>query len=572
LPQRSEASILHLAYAHFAAGRHDAAATLCTQLLENEPHHVQAWVLRGIIHLAGSRLATAETSFTQALEADPAGPFAALALHHLGDIRQRCGSDLEAVAFFEHSLAMKPDFAFGWNNLGVSLQRLGRNHDALAAFERALVLDPSYQAALRNCGLVLAIMGQAEKAAAFFARVTTLAPDDSEAWTQLGLVELKRERFPAAEAAFRRALVLDPAMTDLHAHLGEALNGGHRFREADEQFEEWARRSGIVAKPCRIVPAKARVLIVAGAYPCNTPTRFIFGDDRFETLTVYLNRTSAEGALQEQAAALPPIHLVFNAVADADRGAPVLDAVATFCAAIDRPILNPPQRITATRRDRIAGTLADIPGLTVPPLRRMSRAALGVACADKAFFAHPLLVRPAGTHGGRDLCRIGAPDELDAYLAKSPVDAFYLSEFYDYRSADGWYRKYRFIFVDREVYPYHLAVAQDWLVHYFRAAMDRPEFKREEEAFLADYAAALPDAVAETVRAVARRVDLDFAGMDCGIDANGRVVLFEVNASMLVHLDDPREDFPYKHAYVPRIADAIDRLVARRLAREGDHS
>jgi len=44
------------------------------------------------------------------------------------------------------------------------------------------------------------------------------------------------------------------------------------------------------------------------------------------------------------------------------------------------------------------------------------------------------------------------------------------------------------------------------------------------------------------------------------------VLVFEANANMLVHLDDSREDFAYKHAHVPKIAEAMRRLVARKLA------
>ena len=66
-------------------------------------------------------------------------------------------------------------------------------------------------------------------------------------------------------------------------------------------------------------------------------------------------------------------------------------------------------------------------------------------------------------------------------------------------------------------------------------------------------------------RAVARRPDLDYGGMDCGILADGRVLVFEIDAAMLVHLWDPIEIYPYKHRYVPRIFEAMAALMRRRL-------
>jgi tetratricopeptide (TPR) repeat protein len=63
-----------------------------------------------------------------------------------------------------------------------------------------------------------------------------------------------------------------------------------------------------------------------------------------------------------------------------------------------------------------------------------------------------------------------------------------------------------------------------------------------------------------------RRLDLDYAGMDCTILPDGRVLVFEANAAMLVHLRESREAFAYKHRHVPRIIAAVGDMVLRRIA------
>jgi hypothetical protein len=143
-----------------------------------------------------------------------------------------------------------------------------------------------------------------------------------------------------------------------------------------------------------------------------------------------------------------------------------------------------------------------------------------------------------------------------------------VSDFWDYRGADGVYRKYRLIFVDRKVFPYHLAITRDWLSHYWRADM-ADWMKAEEETFLADFRQAFRGAAAEAVGEAARRLDLDYAGMDCTILPDGRVLVFEANATMLVHLRESRETFAYKHAHVPRIIDAMSEMVLRQIAEHG---
>jgi hypothetical protein len=89
--------------------------------------------------------------------------------------------------------------------------------------------------------------------------------------------------------------------------------------------------------------------------------------------------------------------------------------------------------------------------------------------------------------------------------------------------------------------------------------------KREEEAFLADWASQFPKGAAEdALDTLAQRLDLDFGGVDCGLMPDGRIVLFEANPAMLVHLDDDRATFAYKHRYVPRIRDAVSAMILAR--------
>jgi hypothetical protein len=75
----------------------------------------------------------------------------------------------------------------------------------------------------------------------------------------------------------------------------------------------------------------------------------------------------------------------------------------------------------------------------------------------------------------------------------------------------------------------------------------------------------MDEAQVRVVEEIARRVDLDYAGLDCGFTSDGRVLLFETNANMLVHMDDPYEEFAYKHEHVPKIIAAWNNLVDRKL-------
>ncbi len=197
--------------------------------------------------------------------------------------------------------------------------------------------------------------------------------------------------------------------------------------------------------------------------------------------------------------------------------------------------------------------LSGIPGCRIPRILRLdpdtdvSTAALAALLP----FAFPVLARPAGTHGGDDFEKLESLDELARFLARRPDTDHYVIEYVDYASPDGHFRKYRFIFVGEEILPYHLAIGNDWKVHHVSTDMaSQPWMQHEEAAFLANPAAVFDAAQYQALRAVRERFGLDYFGIDCALDPDGNLVVFEVNASMLVH--DDNAEFPYKDPFRPR--------------------
>ncbi|HUI95958.1 MAG TPA: tetratricopeptide repeat protein [Xanthobacteraceae bacterium] len=487
------------------------------------------------------------------------------ALHYLGKLTQRRADHRAAIDLFRRAAAGNPNFAPTHNDLGASLHEIGERSQALAAFDRAIAIDPDYTTAHSNRGLLLAEMRRPAEARDAFRRVIAATSESADAWQNIGTAHYNLAEFDQSIAACRRAIALDPSHLDAYATLAQALGRVHRIAEADQVRAEWARRQGVLTAPCESSRADARILLIGGAEFCNVPTQHLFDRHRFEIVSIYLMPPGMPADPATSRERLPPFDIVFNAIGDADRGEPYVSRALEFCRGLGRPILNAPDRIAQTRRDRLPALLGEIPGLAIPGIRRIARADLvALAATDEARW--PKLLRPIGSHGGDDLKRIERPDEVAAYVDAVPADEYYLSDFCDFRSLDGYFRKYRLIFVDRAVYPYHVAIANDWLVHYWRAEMT-DWMKQEEEEFLADWRSVFSPAAAAAVTEVARRLDLDYAGMDCAILPDGRVLLFEANATMLVHLKESRAEFAYKHAYVPRIIEAMTALVNQRVAR-----
>jgi len=554
----TEADLVARARDHYRAGRRGEAEAAYRALLARRADHPEAPLMLGLILADGGDPVAAEDFLRQTVAIAPGN---ALAWHSLGKLRQGRGDDAGAAPLFERAAALMPGFAPAANDLGASLHRLGRRAEALTAFERAIVADPGFAGARFNRATALAEMKRRDEAVAAFHEALALDPDMREAWYSLAVTYTDLGRLDLAEEACRRALALDPAYDDATTQLAQVLDRAHRADEAAELLLRHGRRLGVVTRPTTGDGRRPTVLVLAAAANCNVRVSYLFDARRYATATVYLPPPSELDAAA-LAKSLPPHDIAFNAIANMDRAASFPEAAAALLGQLSCPVLNPPAAVAHTRRDDIPALMAGIDGLEVPATRRMGRAELAAMTVTA-----PVLVRPTGSHGGDDLIRVEDAARLRAVLAELPHPEFYVTPYVDYRAADGLYRKYRLIFVDRQVFPYHLAIARDWLVHYFRADMENDAaLRREEEAFLEDWRSVFPGRLAAAVEQVARRLDLDYGGIDCGLTVDGRVLLFEANASMLVHLHDPTETFAYKYRAVPRIFAAVDRLVERRLA------
>jgi hypothetical protein len=91
---------------------------------------------------------------------------------------------------------------------------------------------------------------------------------------------------------------------------------------------------------------------------------------------------------------------------------------------------------------------------------------------------------------------------------------------------------------------------------------DHRWMQQEEAAFLGQPDGVFSAANYQALRMIRERIGLDYFGIDCGLDRYGNVVVFEVNASMLVHDDNP--EFPYKAAAVHAIKHAFDAMLRTR--------
>jgi Flp pilus assembly protein TadD len=553
------------ALAHHAASRVGEAEARYRAILKVWPDHAEALGMLALILADGPDPVEAETMAYRHLALRPDD---ATGLLGLGRLWARQGDDEAALPLFRRAARRAPGFAPIHNELGVSLHRLGRREDALAALSEALRLDPAFQVARGNRGLVLMDCRRFEEAVDDLASALAdpnpaLADAGAILLSALAKAAARLGRLAEAEAVARAFVAAGHEDADILEELAAILDRLKRLDEAQQIRNGVARRAGVQRRGAG--KAARQTVIVLGAVGAgHVPTRYLLDPDSFEILSLaLLSPDQADAPLGTvDPNDLAEADVIFSTLADIHRDNGQLGVAEAFCATLGKPVINPPGSIPKTGRDRAVSLFGGIPGLVTPPVRALRPVDLA-----QLTIRAPVLVRPAGDHGGENLTRLTSEADKAAYLADGPADRLLLTPFHDFRSADGYWRKYRLIFVDRRAYPFHLAIGEDWLLHYWRADMAHESWKlAEEEQFLADWRGVFGPQASAAVDDIARRLDLDYAGLDCALTADGRLLLFEANACVLLHLDEPAEAFPGKHRHVPPIRDAFTRLVCERAA------
>ncbi len=444
---------------------------------------------------------------------------------------------------------------------GVATANEGDGYPGRAAdlYAMALAHAPSIGDHLRIPGSQRVTAG-VNAAWALIERATAADAGDARVQAALGNLLLRGGFVDRARDAYERAASLDPLDAASRYALAELATVMRDEAKAQFWFDEAFARQRLFSPPSAKAGSKhALVLGLAGPWPRNMPLDFVIDDARWTLHRWFLpDPERAERVL-------PRVDLIVNALGDSEAGAAALaGAQAILAAHAGMPSINAPERLRGLGRDRLALTLAGIPGVRVPQALRVTHAALAARGGGVEGLGYPLLARPIDTHGGRGLERLGHPGELPAYLARTKADAYDCSAYVDYRSPDGWFRKLRIMFVGGVPYPYHLAINDRWMIHYYRTATTATPWMHNEEArFLAE-----PESVVagwrDAVPAIAAALGLDYAGIDCAQLSDGTLLVFEADTAMLVHALDGSEAGREKRAGVERIGSALMALFDRR--------
>jgi aromatic-L-amino-acid/L-tryptophan decarboxylase len=482
----------------------------------------------------------------------------------------------QALREIEKQLASNP------NSIELRLRRaglfseLGQHVDARNDYIKVLEREPRHLAALNNLGCVLVATGHRKAAGIAFKEAVARHPDDVRSRVNLGYflleegerrtvheqreqaLELRRE----AREHFEHALRIQPDYDRAHEGLSYVLGD-----LGDEQKAEWHRLEAFRGRS--IIPLSYRgdraalpVLLLVASTGGNVRLQKFLDEKIFQTYIVLPE-------FYDPKTPLPAHRLVINAIGDAEVSPGPLAAAQAILAHTAAPVINPPAAVLSTSRSNNAKRLSDLPGVVTPITATLTREELSRSNAAVTLARHgfrfPLLLRTPGFHTGLHFLRVESFAALPDTLAKLPGEDLVVMQYLDARGPDGKTRKYRVMLIDGQLYPLHCAISSHWKIHYFTAEMaDNPAHRAEDQAFLENMPDVLGPLAMNALERIQSILGLDYAGIDFGMSAQGEVLLFEANATMVVNPPEADERWNYRRPAYERISAAIQKMLMQR--------
>jgi Flp pilus assembly protein TadD/glutathione synthase/RimK-type ligase-like ATP-grasp enzyme len=566
-------------------------------------HHLSLQHARGL-HRSG-QLEAARRAYEELLEASP-GDADVEGL--LGVLALQEGRQDEAERRLRRSLADAPEPRIGLrnlNNLVVLLRETDRGADARALLEGATPEWP--EDAVAGCAevrtvrsLVEAMLGygQAVKARRLLDRALPNRAADAEALNLDGRLQLAEGDPARAATTLARAAELAPDSWQPLLALSAAQELTGDKDEARRSLQRLTRAWPVHAAPAR--PRQKATLLVlnsapqkvndlngglaalhyGGNYPSEISVRL---RDEYRFLSVFAD--TAEGDWRD---GLPTPDVVVNNLVNSEKlNVPGrIEKLKALVEGIPCPVINAPEQVFETTRQRNALLLQGVPNLHVP---RVERYRTDLASTDDivadigTVFDYPVILRRTTAHMSADSLLADHDQsavlpanetELREHLQRSDWQEFYAIEFVDLKRGDGFYRKLRAMIMDDEIIIGQASMNRQWMVSGWRDKPEGIDFYRahprvveECNRIVLDPVATLGQEVMDTLKAARARVPLDLYGIDFEVDRNGCVVLFEASAAMIFHGNQSKapEDVRLPAEISVRIDDAFRAMVARRL-------
>jgi len=215
-------------------GQLASAQAICAEILKQQPNHVDALHVSGLIELQTNDPRRAVELIGKALALNPGN---AAAHCNRGSALQAL-NDLEAaLESYNQAIVNDPRFAEAYFNRGIVLHLLKRPDDAVASHSRAIALNSGFAAAYYQRGRVLQELNQLQAALASFDHAVAIDTKYAEAYLIRGNVQRQLGQWQAALASFDAAISIQPNFAEAHCNRGNILNELNQLEAAVASYD-----------------------------------------------------------------------------------------------------------------------------------------------------------------------------------------------------------------------------------------------------------------------------------------------------------------------------------------------
>ncbi len=261
--------------------------------------------------------------------------------------------------------------------------------------------------------------------------------------------------------------------------------------------------------------------------------------------------------------------IIVNSIGDADRYAHSLEKL-DHTAYINHPvIINHPHNIVNTRPDKLYTLLKDSASLLHPKSVKIQPNSLNdvKASLQESSLTAPFIMKEASSPTGRCKRVLVRSDDDFYLLERFAFDGrdYYLSKFIDYRSKDGFYRKYRFYVIGDKIVPGFLIVSKEWEIHNDEQAHQEllkalPAIGEEEKNFLKQFSKKRLHLFKE----IKEKTSLDYFAVDCAFDRQNRPVIFKVSSEKHFLSDEKKMGY-YSQKQVNALFESFESMLVEKL-------
>jgi len=448
-------------------------------------------------------------------------------------------------------------------------------------FMQVLSTNPAHLGTLINFAVLLVETGYNSAAKTAYQQALTLHPNNLLAHVNLANLYFQERRFKEAHEHYDKVLRLYQSLGAqeqvdenaighcAHAHQGLALI---YFEEGLQEKADFHLAQGFILEPRRAhsIPgnrAAKSLLVLIGGRGGDIPWPTIVDPKLFAVDTLAVEFWDD---LSQNIKSLPKYDLILNAIGDADSSSVSLRAAEKFLKSYQHvKLLNPPTAVLLTGRISNAQRFKSLPFVKTANSVIAQRQDLQDVRSVERFLdskiSFPVVIRSLGFQTGKHFELASTPRELVSIARTLPGEQLLVMEFLGTQDDEGYFRKYRVMFIDGEIYPLHLALSKHWKVHYFSAEMkDSAENRLKEQYFLENMRLSLGEKPMTALKAIKDTLGLDYAGLDFGLSPQGTVWVYEANATMIMAMPPSDGIWDYRRNPIQIAKDAAKHMLYKK--------